>query len=94
MGSSGIKGTNDRDTYLKYMDSRKLHFEKEPGHHNLDKSVEQELESVADWYAVSKANNPIYFTFPMWWKKYKSSFKYKLKPETIEIVSNAIIQRL
>ena len=89
-GSDGMNGTNDRDTYLVYKDARKQHFLDEPGHHNLNKNLSQELESVADWYSVNKSNAEVkglnFPPFAFWWKSGRSKFTHQLSQETIEKV--------
>jgi len=93
-GSTGISGTNEREPYLVYKDSRKLHFLLEPGHHGLNKDLNAELESVADWYAVGKANASLagqtYPSFKAWWVLGRQKFSYQLSPAAVEKVNQLV----
>jgi len=93
-GIDGITGTKNHDVFKAYKQARSDHFELEPGHHNLAKTLEQELESVADWYAVykaqelSKGKSPM--TFKAWWWLNKPRVKHQMSDLAIAEVDRVI----
>ncbi len=89
--SQGITGTNDRETYLKYINSRQEHFLNEPGHHNLNKTIDEELESVADWYAVYKAQTSDPLSFKLWWYFNKNRVRHQLSNEAVQKVELSLL---
>jgi len=94
-GSQGISGSNERPIYLDYKASRVQHFLDEPGHHGFNKSVDSELESVADWYAVNKANMKVsglnFPNFKSWWMGGRAKFAHQLSPEAVEKIDSLIL---
>jgi hypothetical protein len=93
-GSDGIKGKNERDIYLTYKASRKQHFLDEPAHHGLNKNIDQELESLADWYSVNKSNASLkglnFPSFRLWWLGHRAKFAHQLSAEAVEKVDGLI----
>lgn len=94
-GSHGLNGTNERETYLKYVEARKKHMQKEPIHHILPKTTAGELESVADWYAVYTAqlkqkNDPNVPSFKDWWAPRKLKYSYRMSEDTYKKINQLL----
>lgn len=93
-GSDGINGENTKQVFLDYQASRKQHFMDEPSHHGMNKSMNQELESVADWYSVNKTNARLsglnFPDFKLWWFSKRAKFVHQLRPETVLTIDDLV----
>lgn len=73
-GPTGIKGTNDKETYLEWRKAVQHHYANNEHHwralHKEPKEVPMEyrLEAVADWYGVNRAKGKTKASFKNWYQ--------------------------
>lgn len=91
IGPKGLTGSRDKTVWKEWREAVKDHYALE-GHHadkiGLTKTVTEELESIADWYSVTKskadrAGLPCP-NFKEWWQQGRTKFKNMLSAQAFQ----------
>ena len=87
------KYRNNPEFYTKFREAAEQHYQDED-HHNYrvgkPVSIDNQLESVLDWYSVNKSTGSTKLEFENWYKLNRDKFLSKLYPETIKLLDEAV----
>jgi len=78
-GPKGIQGTKDPETFAKFRKAVQHHYAHNPHHwralhlHPNEVPINIKMESVADWWGVTKAKNPKAPTFKNWFEQHRET---------------------